>query len=387
MKEKSVKQIAILGSTGSIGTQALDVIGRHPDKFQVEVLTAHRNADLLIRQALAFQPNVVVIADESQYEKVQEALAASDIKVYTGEKALSAVVAMDTVDIVLTALVGYAGLLPTLEAIRYKKPIALANKETLVVAGELVTRLARENGVNLYPVDSEHSAIFQCLVGEFHNPIEKILLTASGGPFRGMTRQQLETVTREQALKHPNWEMGAKITIDSATLMNKGLEVIEAKWLFNLQPEQIEVVVHPQSIIHSMVQFEDGSIKAQLGLPDMRIPIQFALSYPDRIAADYPRFDVRNFPSLTFEQPDTDTFRNLALAYEVLKSGGNHACILNAANEVAVEEFLKGNLGFLGISACIEHSLGKVEFIKNPTLEDLIQTDKETRILAKEFIK
>ncbi|MDH5610568.1 MAG: 1-deoxy-D-xylulose-5-phosphate reductoisomerase, partial [Cyclobacteriaceae bacterium] len=305
----------------------------------------------------------------------------------TGEKALSAVVAMDTVDIVLTALVGYAGLLPTLEAIRYKKPIALANKETLVVAGELVTRLARENGVNLYPVDSEHSAIFQCLVGEFHNPIEKILLTASGGPFRGMTRQQLETVTREQALKHPNWEMGAKITIDSATLMNKGLEVIEAKWLFNLQPEQIEVVVHPQSIIHSMVQFEDGSIKAQLGLPDMRIPIQFALSYPDRIAADYPRFDVRNFPSLTFEQPDTDTFRNLALAYEVLKSGGNHACILNAANEVAVEEFLKGNLGFLGISACIEHSLGKVEFIKNPTLEDLIQTDKETRILAKEFIK
>lgn len=381
------KRIAILGSTGSIGTQALDVISKQQEYFDVEVLTAHSNADLLIEQSKIHQPNMVVIVDESQYQKVFDALDPLDIKVYAGAKALNFVVQMDEVDIVLTALVGYAGLIPTIKAIEARKPIALANKETLVVAGELITELARENGVNIYPVDSEHSAIFQCLVGEFHNPIEKIILTASGGPFRGKNKTDLANVTKEQALKHPNWDMGAKITIDSASLMNKGLEVIEAKWLFGLNLQQIEVVVHPQSIIHSMVQFEDGSIKAQLGLPDMRIPIQFALSYPDRIKADFPRFNFRDYPSLTFEQPDTETFRNLALAFEALEAGGNAPCVLNAANEVAVDSFLKDKVSFLGMSHMIEQCLEKVDHIAHPTLDDLIATDELTRKIAKEISK
>jgi 1-deoxy-D-xylulose-5-phosphate reductoisomerase len=342
------KHVAILGSTGSIGTQTLEVIRSQPEKFQVEVLTAQNNADLLINQAIEFEPNCVVIVNEDLYEKVKEALLPLGIKVFAGEKALADVVTMETIDVVLTALVGYSGLIPTMKAIEAGKPIALANKETLVVAGELVTKLAREKGVNIYPVDSEHSAIFQCLVGEFHNPIEKIILTASGGPFRGKDKSYLESVTKAQALKHPNWDMGAKITIDSATLMNKGLEVIEAKWLFGLRNDQVEVIVHPQSIIHSLVQFEDGSMKAQLGLPDMRIPIQFALSYPNRLKSDFPRFDFLNYPNLTFEQPDLDTFQNLSLAYEALAKGGNAPCILNAANEIVVAAFLRDEVGFLG---------------------------------------
>jgi 1-deoxy-D-xylulose-5-phosphate reductoisomerase len=384
-KEINKRSVAILGSTGSIGTQALDVIKQHSDRFEVEVLTAHSNVDLLIQQSLIFKPNVVVIVDESKYQTLFDALDSQDIKVYAGEKALADVVQMDSIDIVLTALVGYAGLLPTIKAIEAKKPIALANKETLVVAGELVTQLAASHGVNIYPVDSEHSAIFQCLIGEFHNPIEKIILTASGGPFRGKDRKALELVTKAQALKHPNWDMGAKITIDSASLMNKGLEVIEAKWLFNLRADQIEVVVHPQSIIHSMVQFEDSSIKAQLGLPDMRIPIQFALSYPERLQADFPRFDFRAYPSLTFEEPDTETFRNLALAFETLNKGGNQACVLNAANEVAVAKFLKDEVSFLGMSDILEQCLSKVDYIGKPSLDDLISTDQETRRVALEL--
>ena len=380
------KHLAILGSTGSIGVQALDVVKSHSDKFEVEVLTAQNNADLLIHQALEFVPNAVVIGNESLYEKVKGALASSPIKVYTGQDALTQIVEMDTIDMVLTALVGYAGLMPTISAIKAGKPIALANKETLVVAGELVTGLAKSKGVNIYPVDSEHSAIFQCLVGEFHNPIEKLILTASGGPFRGMDRKALENVTREQALKHPNWDMGAKITIDSASLMNKGLEVIEARWLFGVGPAQIEVVIHPQSIVHSLVQFEDGSIKAQLGLPDMRIPIQLALTYPDRYPSEFPRFDFTRYPELSFEQPDIETFRNLRLAYDVLERGGNAACILNAANEVAVEEFLVTNIGFLQMSDIIEETLYRVDFVKQPSLEDLVETDKKTRIIAKELI-
>ncbi|MFC4870058.1 1-deoxy-D-xylulose-5-phosphate reductoisomerase [Negadavirga shengliensis] len=380
------KRVAILGSTGSIGTQALDVMQQHQDRFQVEVLTAQNNADLLIRQAMAFEPNVVVIGNEGNYEKVKQALSSYPIKVYAGEEAIAQVVEMETVDIVLTALVGYAGLMPTIKAIEAGKPIALANKETLVVAGELVTSLAKKKGVNIFPVDSEHSAIFQCLVGEFHNPIEKIILTASGGPFRGKDTGFLRKVKKEQALKHPNWDMGDKITIDSASLMNKGLEVIEAKWLFGLNASQIEVVVHPQSIIHSLVQFEDGSIKAQLGLPDMRIPIQFALSYPERLASQFPRFDFRQYPSLEFEQPDTETFRNLGLAYEALERGGNSACVLNAANEIAVAAFLKDEIGFLQMSDVIELSMQKISFIGSPTLEDLVQTDRTTRKLTKEII-
>jgi 1-deoxy-D-xylulose-5-phosphate reductoisomerase len=376
------KRIALLGSTGSIGTQALDVIAAHADKFEVEVLTAQNNADLLIAQARKFRPNTVVIGNEASYNLVHQALDPLDIKVYTGENALASVVQMDTIDLVLTALVGYSGLRPTIKAIEAGKSIALANKETLVVAGELVTRLAYEKGVNIYPVDSEHSAIFQCLVGEFHNPIEKLILTASGGPFRGKDRKFLETVTRAQALKHPNWEMGAKITIDSASLMNKGLEVIEAKWLFHVPVSKVEVVVHPQSIVHSLVQFEDGSIKAQLGLPDMRLPIQYALTYPDRLPADFPRFDFSQYPSLTFEKPDTETFRNLALAFEAIDKGGNMPCILNAANEIAVAEFLKENIGFLEMSDIIETCMQKISFIKNPTFEDYVNTDKETRIKA-----
>ena len=382
-----VKHIAILGSTGSIGTQALDVVERHPNKFAVEVLTAQNNWELLVQQAIQYKPNTVVITNEDHYDKVFEALDSRDIKVYAGDNALSHVVQMEEVDVVLTALVGYSGLVPTVKAIESGKDIALANKETLVVAGELVTKLAMENKSNILPVDSEHSAIFQCIVGEYQNPIEKLILTASGGPFRGRKRDELLQITKEQALKHPNWDMGAKITIDSATLMNKGLEVIEAKWLFGTDLEQIEVVVHPQSIIHSMVQFEDGSIKAQLGLPDMRLPIQYALTFPERFKADYPRFDFAQYPSLTFEKPDTETFRNLQLAYDALGKGGNHPCILNAANEVAVSEFLKDKIGFLEISDVIADCLAKVSFVKEPGLEDFINTDKETRIKAIELIK
>ncbi|MCE2996925.1 MAG: 1-deoxy-D-xylulose-5-phosphate reductoisomerase [Cyclobacteriaceae bacterium] len=383
---KEKKSIAILGSTGSIGTQALEVIAAHPDQFEVEVLTAQSNAELLIAQAKAFQPNAVVIGNEDLYPAVKEALVPLNIKVFAGEKALSSIVQMDSIDLVLTALVGYAGLNPTLKAIEAGKNIALANKETLVVAGELVTQLARSKGVNIYPVDSEHSAIFQCLVGEFDNPIEKIILTASGGPFRGKKRDELMQVTKAQALKHPNWTMGAKVTIDSASLMNKGLEVIEAKWLFALKPSQIEVIVHPQSIVHSLVQFQDSSIKAQLGLPDMRLPIQFALSYPQRLSATFPRFNFAAYPSLTFEPPDTETFRNLALAFSAMERGGNMPCVLNAANEIAVAEFLKDKVGFLQMSDVVEHCLNTIPFIAKPTLEDYIATDKETRIKAKERI-
>ena len=382
-----MKSIAILGSTGSIGTQALDVIQACPEKFEVEVLTAQNNAALLVEQAKKFKPNAVVIVNDEHYQFVKDQLASEDIKVYAGENALASVVQMDTIDLVLTALVGYSGLKPTLKAIEAGKTIALANKETLVVAGELVTKLAKEKGVNIYPVDSEHSAIFQCLVGEFHNKIEKIILTASGGPFRGKKKDELKSVTKAQALKHPNWTMGAKVTIDSASLMNKGLEVIEAKWLFNLKTEQIDVVVHPQSIVHSLVQFEDSSIKAQLGLPDMKLPIQFAMSYPERFKSDFPRFDFVNYPALTFEKPDTETFRNLALAFEALKRGGNMPCVLNAANEVAVAEFLKDKVGFLEMSEIVERCLDKISFIKSPSYEDYVSTDKETRIMAYEMVR
>jgi 1-deoxy-D-xylulose-5-phosphate reductoisomerase len=380
------KKIAILGSTGSIGTQALEVIAANADVFEVEVLTAQRNADLLIEQSAKFKPNAVVIGDDAHYEKVKAALIPLDIKVYAGESALASVVQMESIDLVLTALVGYSGLKPTIKAIEAGKNIALANKETLVVAGELITRLAREKGVNIYPVDSEHSAIFQCLVGEFHNPIEKIILTASGGPFRGKKKHELANVTKAQALKHPNWTMGSKVTIDSASLMNKGLEVIEAKWLFGLKPEQVEVVVHSQSIIHSLVQFEDGSIKAQLGLPDMRLPIQFALGYPNRIKSNFPRFDFTQYPALTFERPDTETFRNLALAFEALGRGGNMPCVLNAANEIAVQEFLQDRIGFLQMSDLVEKCLSKIKYVANPAFDDYVNTDKETRIKAKELI-
>jgi len=380
------KHIAILGATGSIGTQALEVVDSNPERFVVEVLTAQNNADLLIEQAAKYTPNTVVIGNEALYDKVFSALDPLDIKVYSGENALSSVVQMEAIDIVLTALVGYAGLTPTIKAIEAGKHIALANKETLVVAGELIMKLAHEKGVNIYPVDSEHSAIFQCLVGEFQNPIEKIILTASGGPFRGKDKSYLEKVTKAQALKHPNWDMGAKITIDSATLMNKGLEVIEAKWLFGVAVNQIDVVVHPQSIIHSMVQFEDGSIKAQLGLPDMRLPIQFALGFPERLKNNYPRFSFVDYPNLTFEKPDTDTFRNLALAFEAINIGGNAPCVLNAANEVAVAEFLKDKISFLDIPRIVEECLNKIDVIDKPVLEDYINTDKETRIIALELV-
>ncbi|WP_247232430.1 1-deoxy-D-xylulose-5-phosphate reductoisomerase [Telluribacter sp. SYSU D00476] len=381
------KRIALLGSTGSIGTQALEVVDANPDAFSVEVLTAQNNADLLIEQAVRFRPREVVICNEELYQQVASALAPLGIQVHAGVDALASVVEADYIDTVLTALVGYSGLLPTIQAIKAGKHIALANKETLVVAGEMITGLAREHQVNIYPVDSEHSAIFQCLTGEEQNPIEKIILTASGGPFRGKTRDFLATVTKAQALKHPNWSMGAKITIDSATLMNKGLEVIEAKWLFDLRPDQIDVVVHPQSIIHSMVQFEDGSIKAQMGLPDMRLPIQYALSYPDRLKADFPRFSFAKYPSLTFEQPDMDTFRNLGLAYEALERGGNAACVINAANEVAVAAFLNDEIGFLNISAIIEACADRVSFVAKPSYDDYVQTDEETRRIATELVR
>ncbi len=388
MTEQSTdkRHIAILGSTGSIGTQALEVLEAHPNVFELEVLTAHSSADLLIEQALKFKPNCVVIGKEELFKKVQDALFDEGIKVYAGADSLAQVVQMDEIDIVLTALVGYAGLRPTLAAIEAGKHIALANKETLVVAGEIVTDLAKQKGVNIYPVDSEHSAIFQCLVGEFHNPIEKIYLTASGGPFRGQTREQLALVTKAQALKHPNWDMGAKITIDSASMMNKGLEVIEAKWLFGLKNEQVDVIVHPQSVIHSIVQFEDGSMKAQMGLPDMKLPIQFALAFPNRLKSDFPRFNFLDYPQLTFEQPDKDTFRNLSLAFEALKQGGNMPCILNAANEIAVDAFLKDKVSFLGMSDIIEQSMQRVAFIKKPNYNDYVATDAETRRLALEII-
>ncbi len=380
-----MKKIAILGSTGSIGTQALEVVREHPDEFEVEVLTAGKNVDLLIRQAVEFQPNVVVIEDETAYSKLSKSLEEFPVQVYAGKEAIDQVVEMGSVDMVLMAIVGFAALQPTISAIKAGKPIAIANKETFVVAGELVTRLAREKGVNLYPVDSEHSAIFQCLVGEFNNPVEKIILTASGGPFRGKDREFLRNVSIKEALNHPNWAMGQKITIDSASMMNKGLEVIEARWLFGLKAEQIEVVVHPQSIIHSMVQFADGSIKAQMGLPDMKLPIQFAMSYPKRLKNNFPRFDFVNYPTLTFEQPDMQNFRNLALAYEALKKGGNMPCILNAANEVAVDAFLQEKISFLQISDLIERSMESMDFIAHPSYEDLKLSDMETRKKAVDF--
>ncbi|HHN48365.1 MAG TPA: 1-deoxy-D-xylulose-5-phosphate reductoisomerase [Bacteroidales bacterium] len=381
------KNIAILGSTGSIGTQALEVIRQFPERFGIEVLTAMSQAGLLIEQAIEFMPNAVVIGNEKYYEKVKSALQPHDIKVFAGEDALCQVVQMDGIDLVLSALVGFSGLKPTISAIKAGKHIALANKETLVVAGDLVTNLAARNRVAMLPVDSEHSAIFQCLQGEFSNTIDKIYLTASGGPFRGMKHKELETVTKKQALKHPNWKMGCKITIDSATLMNKGLEVIEAKWLFHLQPRQIEVVVHPQSIIHSIVQFSDGSMKAQMGLPDMRLPIQYALSYPERLSSDFPRFGFAEYPILSFEPPDTENFRNLALAYSALHKGGNAACVLNAANEIAVSAFLKDKLGFLQISDIIEQCMDLIPFIAEPNFDDYLHTDNETRIRALELIK
>ena len=387
MTDSKKRYIAILGSTGSIGTQAVEVVKAYPDLFQVEVLTTNNNAELLIEQAVALKPNVVVICNQDRYEPVFAALDPLGIKVYAGAAAIASVVQMDSIDMVLTAMVGYAGLLPTIKAIEAGKAIALANKETLVVAGELITQLAAQKGVNIYPVDSEHSAIFQCLVGEFHNPIEKIILTASGGPFRGKSRAFLSTVTKAQALKHPNWTMGAKITIDSATLMNKGLEVIEAKWLFNLKPDQIDVVVHPQSIIHSLVQFEDGSLKAQMGLPDMRLPIQFALGYPNRLKSDFPRFNFMDYPSLTFEQPDRETFRNLPLAFDALERGGNAPCIINAANEIAVDAFLHDQIGFLEIAEISEFCLAKATFVQAPAYDDYVLTDEETRRLATERIK
>jgi 1-deoxy-D-xylulose-5-phosphate reductoisomerase len=374
--------VAILGSTGSIGTQALEVIEAYPELFDLQVITAGNNADLLIEQARKFNPNMVVIVDETQYTKVKEALWNDDIHVYCGKESLCQVVQSTEVDVVLTALVGYAGLQPTIAAIEAKKDIALANKETLVVAGALITALARKHGINIYPVDSEHSAIFQCLPGEQFNAIEKIYLTASGGPFRGYSVEQLEKVTKAQALKHPNWSMGAKITIDSASMMNKGLEVIEAKWLFNLKEEQIDVIVHPQSIVHSLVQFEDGSMKAQMGLPDMKLPIQYALTYPQRLKTDYPRFNFMDYPQLTFEQADVKTFKNLELAYQAMELGGNIACALNAANEVSVQAFLEDRISFLDIARINESVLEKTALISSPNLDDYISTDIESRRLA-----
>ncbi len=377
-----MKNIAILGSTGSIGQQALEVIDNNPERFSVEVLTANNNVSLLIEQAKKFRPNVVVIANEEKYEVVRNALAGEDIKVYAGSAALAQVVEMGTVDLVLTAMVGYSGLIPTINAIKAKKQIALANKETLVVAGDLINRLAIENKVDILPVDSEHSAIFQCLAGEYMNPVEKVILTCSGGPFHGMDKKTIDKVVPQNALKHPNWDMGAKITIDSASLMNKGFEVIEAKWLFGLKPDQVEVVVHPQSIVHSMVQFCDGSIKAQLGLPDMRLPIQYAFSFPERICNAFPRLNFADFPTLTFSAPDTKIFRNLALAYEALQKGGNLACILNAANEIVVEAFLQGKITFPDIWAVNEQVMQKSTFIAKATLDDYIATDREARAYA-----
>lgn len=383
----SKKGIAILGATGSVGTQALDVIRAFPDKFEAVVLTCGSNGDLLIKQALEFKPKSVVVTDPIQYKRVKEALASQDTSVLFGEEGLIEVVQYAEVSIVLNAIVGSAGLKPTVTAIQSRKDIALANKETLVVAGELIMSLVKEYGVNMLPVDSEHSAIFQCLVGEEQNPIEKIYVTASGGPFRGRKREELLQVTKAQALKHPNWSMGAKITIDSASLMNKGLEVIEAKWLFDVTIDQVDVIVHPESIVHSLVQFKDGSMKAQMGVPDMKLPIQYALTYPDRFENNFDRFNFMDYPTLHFEKADMETFRNLALAYETLRAGGNKSCILNAANEVVVGAFLEGNIGFLEMSDVIEQTLDKVEFIANPSLEDYLETDRIARLITKEIIK
>jgi 1-deoxy-D-xylulose-5-phosphate reductoisomerase len=382
-----IKRIAIFGSTGSIGTQALEVIAANPGKFSVEILTCNGNDDLLIKQALKFNPNIVVIGDEAKYIKTKEALASTDIKVFAGEKALEEVAAMDVYDVMLAAIVGYAGLKPTLNAIKAGKTIALANKETLVVAGDIVMQTAFERKVPVIPVDSEHSAIFQCLVGEMRNPIEKVILTASGGPFLGKKTNYLVNVKREHAIQHPNWNMGAKISVDSATLMNKGLEMIEAKWLFNLEPSQIQIIIHPQSIVHSMVQFEDGSIKAQMGLPNMKLPIQYALAFPIRIKNDFPRCDIKKFSVLNFDEPDYRTFRNLGLAMEALNKGGNLPCIMNAANEIAVYAFLRNRLGFLEMTDVIEKTMQKVSFLDNPSLDDYYASDGDARNYAADMIK
>jgi len=383
----SQKRIAIFGSTGSIGTQALDVIKANPELFSAEILTAQSNDELLIKQALLFNPNIVVIGDEKKYQNVKAALAKTDIKVFAGEDALAEAASVDCYDMMLAAIVGYAGLKPTLNAIELGKPIALANKETLVVAGDLVMQKAAEKRVAVIPVDSEHSAIFQCLVGEGRNKIEKIILTASGGPFLGKKPNFLVNVKRDHALQHPNWSMGAKITIDSATLMNKGLEMIEAKWLFNLEAHQIHVVIHPQSIIHSMVQFEDGSIKSQMGLPDMKLPIQYALAFPHRIPNNFPRYDFKKPSTLTFEEPDLKTFRNLALATDALYKGGNAACVMNAANEMAVFAFLRNRIGFLDITEVVEQTMNKIPFIEKPTLNDYFDSDAEARNFAASLLQ
>lgn len=379
------KQIAILGSTGSIGTQALEVVSEYPDSFEVYALTAHRNVELLIEQAKKYMPDTVIIADESYYPRLKEALKDLPIKTFAGAKAIEDVVQASPVDLVLTAMVGYAGLKPTIQALKAGKDIALANKETMVVAGEIINRLAKENQAAILPVDSEHSAIFQCL--ELQNPLEKVILTASGGPFRKFSMDQLQHVTKEQALKHPNWSMGAKITIDSASMMNKGFEVIEAKWLFGLDPKCIDVVVHPQSIVHSMVQFKDGSVKAQLGLPDMKLPILYAFTYPYRFATDYKRVDFPLIGQLEFERPDQEKFRNLALAYEAMEKGGNMPCILNAANEIAVASFLQDKISFLGMSDMIAYTMAHASFILQPDYEDYVQTDAQARRIASEYLK
>jgi 1-deoxy-D-xylulose-5-phosphate reductoisomerase len=382
-----IKRIAIFGSTGSVGIQALEVIAANSDKFSVEVLTANTNDELLVKQALKYNPNIVVIGDETKYAHVKKALSSTSIKVFAGEKSLEDVAGMDCYDLMLAAIVGFAGLKPTLKAISSGKAIALANKETLVVAGDIVMKMAVDNRVPIIPVDSEHSAIFQCLVGETRNKIEKVILTASGGPFLGRKTNYLVNVKREHALQHPNWRMGAKISVDSATLMNKGLEMIEAKFLFNLQPEQIQVLVHPQSIIHSMVQFEDGSIKAQMGLPDMKVPIQYALAFPRRIHNNFPRYDFRKVSSLTFEDPDLRTFKNLALAIDALNKGGNLPCVMNAANELAVYAFLRNRIGFLEITDIVEKTMEKVPFIEDPSLEEYFDSDGEARNFAADIIK
>lgn len=381
-KNAPIKRIALFGSTGSIGTQALDVIAANPDRFSAEILTAQTNFELLIAQAQKFNPNCVVIGDETKYIKVKDALAHTNVKVFAGEAALLEVAAFDCYDMMLAGIVGYAGLKPTLVAIENGKPIALANKETLVVAGEIIMQKALEKRVPIIPVDSEHCAIFQCLVGEGKSRIEKVILTASGGPFFGKKPNFLVNVKRDHALQHPNWSMGAKITIDSATLMNKGLEMIEAKWLFNLKPEQIQVIVHPQSIIHSMVQFNDGSIKAQMGLPDMKLPIQYALAFPQRIDNNFPRYDFKKPNTLTFEEPDLKTFKNLALAIDALHKGGNMPCVLNAANEIAVFAFLKNRIGFLDMTEVVERTINTIKYIEKPTLEELFESDAEARIFA-----
>jgi len=382
-----MKNIAILGSTGSIGTQALEVIENNPEHFNAEILTAGNNTELLIKQAIKFQPDTVVIANEDKYKEVSDALSAYPIKVFAGSKSVEQVTESTSIDLVLTAMVGFSGLLPTINAIKAKKDIALANKETLVVAGELISKLLKENQVNIFPVDSEHSAIFQSLTGEFQNEIEKIYLTASGGPFRTYSLKELQHVTKKQALKHPNWDMGAKITIDSATMMNKGFEAIEAKWLFDLKPEQIDIIVHPQSIIHSLVQFTDGSMKAQMGLPDMKLPIQYAFTYPHRIKTEFPRFNFLDYPELTFEKPDTEKFKTIEIAYEAMNRGGNIPCAVNAANEIVVEAFLKDKIKFTEISEIIEKTVNKINFANRSDIETYLNTDKEARIIAKELIK